>query len=315
MLDWFHCTVAPPHADAAVKALQDAGAVSVFCYGAGWATGDDVEAEIRRVHALLPDGDADVTLEWGLRGLDDTTPDILRAELDVAAELGVRTSLHIASDGIARPIADLAEYGLLRDTTTYVHNNGVSAEELRLLAEFGASASVSPDVELKMGFGMPKTGDLIAAGIRPTLSVDDVPSVGGDMFSTMRTALATQRGIDGTLTSRDVLEFGTIDAARSLGIETRAGSLTPGKRADVVLLRADDPTMVPVSDPVGSIVSAGHPGLVDTVLVGGRVVKRDGRLVGVDFTALSKRLRESRDRVAAAAGVAVDGTWRPLADD
>ncbi|MGW0943523.1 hypothetical protein ACWD4O_13395 [Streptomyces sp. NPDC002623] len=148
-----------------------------------------------------------------------------------------------------------------------MHANGISDEELRMLADAGSSVSISPDVELKMGFGSPMTGRAPAAGLRPTLSVDDVPSVGGDMFSTMRTAFAVQRGLDGGLRSRDLLAFATV-------------------------------------------VSAGHPGLVDTVLVAGRVAKRDGVLVGVDLPALRTRLLASRDRIAAAAGVQLDGAWR-----
>ncbi|MFF7593934.1 hypothetical protein [Streptomyces mirabilis] len=79
----------------------------------------------------------------------------------------------------------------------------------------------------------------------------------------------------------------------------------------MILLRADDITVLTVTDPAGTIVAAGHPGPVDTVLVAGRVVKRDGVLVDVDLRALGTRLLESRDRVAAAAGVPLDGTWRP----
>ncbi|MGW3422205.1 hypothetical protein [Streptomyces phaeochromogenes] len=149
-------------------------------------------------------------------------------------------------------VADLHEHGLLRDTTTFVHANGISDEELRMLADADASLSISPDVELKVGFGSPVTGRALAAGLCPTLSIDDVPSVGGDMFSTMRTAFAVQRGLDG-------------------GLHT------------------DDLTVFPVTDPVGTIVSGDHPGLVDTVLVVGRVVKRDGVLLGVDLPALRTR--------------------------
>jgi 5-methylthioadenosine/S-adenosylhomocysteine deaminase len=79
----------------------------------------------------------------------------------------------------------------------------------------------------------------------------------------------------------------------------------------VILLRADDLTLFPASNPVGTIVTAGHPGLVDTVLVAGRVIKRDGMLVDVDLPALRTRLFESRNRVAAAAGIPLDGTRRP----
>jgi cytosine/adenosine deaminase-related metal-dependent hydrolase len=310
MLDWYHVAQGPEHEDAAVAALRDAPGRSIFCLGAGWGTPDPVDAEIRRVRSDLA-GDGLVTMALGLRGPEDTSMDTVARELKLAAELDLRTSLHIVSDGTRRPVADLREHGLLRDTTTFVHGNGISDEELRMLADAGSSLSISPDVELKMGFGSPLTGRALAAGLRPTLSIDDVPSVGGDMFSTMRTAFAVQRGLDGGLRSRDLLEFATVDAARSCGLGPRTGSITPGKDADVILLRADDLTVFPVTDPVATVVSAGHPGLVDTVLVAGRVVKRDGVLVGVDVAALRTRLVESRNRLAAAAGVPLDGTWRP----
>ncbi|MER5523412.1 amidohydrolase family protein [Streptomyces sp. NPDC002677] len=313
MLDWYHVAQTHAHEDAAVAALRDAPGRSVFCLGAGWGTPDPVDADIRRVRSGLA-GDGLVTMALGLRGPEDTSMDTVARELKLAAELGLRTSLHIASDGTQRPVADLREHGLLRDTTTFVHANGISDEELRMLADAGGSVSISPDVELKMGFGSPVTGRALAAGLRPTLSVDDVPSVGGDMFSTMRTAFAVQRGLDGGLRSRDLLAFTTIDAARSCGLDARTGSITPGKDADVILLRADDLTVFPVTDPAATVVSAGHPGLVDTVLVAGRVVKRDGVLVDVDLAPLKNRLLASRDRIAAAAGVPLDGTWHPRPD-
>ncbi|MFI6375660.1 amidohydrolase family protein [Streptomyces sp. NPDC050546] len=313
MLDWYHVAQSHAHEDAAVAALRDAPGRSIFCLGAGWATPDPVDADIRRVRSDLSGDSGLVTMAWGLRGPDDTGMDMVAEELKLAAELGLRTSLHILSDGTQRPVADLRERGLLRDTTTFVHGNGISDEELRMLADAGSSLSISPDVELKMGFGSLLTGRALAAGLRPTLSIDDVPSVGGDMFSTLRTAFAAQRGMDGGLHSRDLLEFATVDAAHSCGLDARTGSLTPGKDADIILLRTDDLTVFPVTDPVGTVVSAGHPGLVDTVLVAGRVVKRDGALVDVDLPALRTRLLESRDRIAAAAGIPLDGTWRPQA--
>jgi cytosine/adenosine deaminase-related metal-dependent hydrolase len=155
------------------------------------------------------------------------------------------------------------------------------------------------------------TGRMLAAGLRPTLSIDDTPAVAGDMFATMRTAYAVQRGLDGGLDCRDVLEFATVDGAGACGLAARTGSLTPGKDADVILLRADDLSIFPATNPVRDVVAAGHPGLVDTVIVAGRVVKRAGVLLGVDLPALRSRLVESRDRIAAAAGIPLDGSWRP----
>ncbi|WP_326719882.1 amidohydrolase family protein [Streptomyces sp. NBC_00243] len=310
MLDWYHVAQDHEHEDAAIAALREAPARSIFCLGAGWATPRPVDDDIRRVRSAL-DGHGLVTMAFGLRGADDTGMDTLARELQLADELGLRTSLHTGSDGTQRPIADMHKHGLLHGTTTFVHGNGISDEELRMLADAGSSLSISPDVELKMGFGAPMTGRALAAGLRPTLSIDVVPSVGGDMFAAMRAAFAAQRGLDGGLRARDLLEFTTIDAAASCGLDARTGSITPGKDADIILLRTDDITVFPVTDPAGTIVSAGHPGLVDTVLVAGRVVKRDGALLGVDLPTLKSRLTASRDRVAAAAGVQLDGTWRP----
>ena len=309
MLDWFHCAQSPEHADAAFAALRDAPGRSIFCYCTGFAaTGPVEEAELRR---FKDDGLVTVALGW--RGPQLTTMDVAAADLRLAGELGLRTSVHVGSGGArgSRPIAALRDHGLLSDTTTFVHANGVEDDELRMLADAGCSVSISPDVELKMGFGWPETGRMVAAGLRPTFSIDDCPSAGGDMFATMRTAYAVQRGLDGGLTSKDVLEFATVDGAAACGLFARTGSVTPGKDADLILLRADDPTVFPVNNPAGTIVAAGHPGLVDTVLVAGRVVKRDGRLVGVDLPALQARLLESRNRITAAAGISLDGSWRP----
>jgi 5-methylthioadenosine/S-adenosylhomocysteine deaminase len=307
MLDWYHVDQTPAHEDAALTALTDAPGRSVFCLGAGWGSDRSVEDDIRRVRSVLTGGGR-IDLALGMRGPRETGTAIATAEVKLADELGLRISLHLEGPGA---IAELAEHGLLRETLTGVHANGIGVEELRLLADVGGSLSISPDVELKMGFGAPMTGLALDAGLRPTLSIDDVPAVGGDMFSTMRTAFAAQRGIDGRLRSRDLLGFATIDAAASMGLAHRTGSLTPGKDADIILLRTDDLTIFPVSDPAGSIVSQGHPSLVDTVLAAGRIVKRDGALLDMDLPALRARLLASRDRIAAAAGVALDGTWNP----
>jgi cytosine/adenosine deaminase-related metal-dependent hydrolase len=273
------------------------------------------------MRGAVPGDDGLVTMAAGLRGPQRTSIETTAADVAAARELGLRVSVHAhvragATQG-RRPVAAMGEHGLLDDRTTIVHGNGLDDDELAMLADAGCSVSISPDVELKMGFGWPETGRMLAAGIRPTLSIDDCPSAGGDMFSTMRTALGVQRGLDAaqgrppSLTTRDVVEFATIDGARALGLGDRTGSITPGKQADLVLLRTDDLTLFPANHPVGAILSAGHPGLVDTVLVAGKVVKRDGALVGVDLDELRERALHSRARIAAAAGIPLDGTWRP----
>jgi len=314
MLDWFHAAQSPAHTDAAIDGLRGAPGRSIFCYGGGFGRPDPIDAELRRVREAIPDGNGLLTMALGLRGPQLTTMDVTAADLKTANELGLRSSVHVGSGGArgSRPIAAFRDHGLLSDTLTFVHANGVDDDEIAMMAEAGCSVSISPDVELKMGFGWPMTGRMFAAGVRPTFSIDDCPSAGGDMFSTMRTAFAVQRGLDGSLTSRDILEFATIDGARACGLSARTGSLTPGKDADVILLRADDLSVYPFNNPVGTIVAAGHPGLVDTVLVAGEVVKRHGRLVhDDDLEPLMVSLRDTRNRIARAAGIPLDGSWRP----
>ncbi|MEV4072513.1 amidohydrolase family protein [Nonomuraea fuscirosea] len=317
LLDWFHCSDRPENADAAIQALREAPGRSVFCYG---AIGPDIAPEIKRVRAQLPDDG----MALGLRGPQLSTIDETAADVALARELGLRVSVHVhggtGRPSGRRPVADMCERGLLDDRTTFVHGNGLSDEQVAMLADAGCSVSISPDVELKMGIGWPETGRMLAAGIRPSFSIDDCPSAGGDMFATMRTAFAVQRGLDightpvhGGLTARDVVSFATVDGARACGLDARTGSITVGKDADLILLDAEDPSVFPVGNPLGTVVAAGHPGLVDSVFVAGEAVKRDGRLLGVDLPALRARLLESRERIAAAAGVPVDGSWVPEA--
>ncbi len=294
MLDWFHCALHPENADAAIAGLHDAPGHSIFCYG---AEGPDIAPEIRRVRKLLPGDD----MALGLRGPVISTMDETATDFALARELGLPVSTHVHGTGGwrhgDRPIEGMRARGLLDDRTTIVHGNGLSDDQLAMLADAGSSVSISPDVELKMGFEPLITGRALAAGLRPSLSVDDCLSAGGDLFGAMRTALAVDRG----LTTRTVLECATVNGALACG--RNAGRLTPGKDADLVLLDAEDLSVFPVGDPVGTIVSAGHPGLVDSVYVAGKAVKRDGRLLDVDLPPLRARLLESRARIAGVSGI------------
>jgi cytosine/adenosine deaminase-related metal-dependent hydrolase len=154
------------------------------------------------------------------------------------------------------------------------------------------------------------------------------------MFGLMRTAIGTQRGLDnaareaagGTLaggerielTCRDMLEFATIEGARAVGLQKRIGSITPGKQADLILVRTDSLGMSPLNNAAGALVYNAHPGLVDTVLVAGRAVKRDGVLVGHDIERVLRLAEETRDHVFAQAhqdpliaDISLGGGWIP----
>jgi cytosine/adenosine deaminase-related metal-dependent hydrolase len=127
------------------------------------------------------------------------------------------------------------------------------------------------------------------------------------MFTQMRTALAYDRILEftdtpdvafaPTLTHKDVLEFATIDGARSIGLEDRVGSLTPGKQADIMLLKVNAINTAPMVDPIGTIVVFSDTSNVDSVFVAGRAVKRNGELVGANLDSVFAKLDESRNHI------------------
>jgi len=340
LLDWSHNLNTPEHTDAALDALVESGSRVVFAHGAGFAHWAPVSAldhpadDVRRLRSgRLSSDDGIVTLALAPRGNQFATLDVTRRDYELAAELGIRITCHAGDGewGKGRPIAQLHEHGLLGSNQTYVHCNSLADDELKMMADAGCTASCSPDIEMQMGHGWPATGRLLQAGIRPSLSIDVCCSNGGHMFGTMRATIGTERGFDNQaarergeasvsemeLTCRDVLEFATIEGARALGLDGKIGSLTPGKRADVIVVRADSFGMTPLNNPIGAFVYNAHPGLVDTILVDGKVVKRAGKLVDVDAARVRRLAIESRDDILSRAdgrnGARLGGDWIPQA--
>ena len=332
LLDWSHIMNSPEHADAAVAGLRDSGARAVFAHGSSneqWANLPSTTPhpeDARRVRAQYFNSDEGLmTMALALRGPQFTPPAVVEHDWRLARELGVRITTHIGEGvggGRQRPVAQLGAMGLLGADTTYVHGNELQDDELDMIAASGGSASVAPEVEMNMGHGMPGTGRFLAHGIRPCLSVDVVTGIGGDMFTVMRMALAMERALinqramaTGTsvdrlsLTSRDVLEFATIEGARACGLGARVGTLTPGKQADLILVRTDGLNHIPLNNPFGALVLASHPSDVDSVYVAGRAVKRHGRLEGVDLTQLRRRADDSRNYLFEKAGLTVGLDW------
>jgi len=337
LLDWSHNVNSPEHSDAAVTALRDAGLRAIFAHGGGadmYQVPSRVphDQDVRRVRTEhFPSDDALVTMAMALRGPQFATLDVTEGDLALARELGLAVTMHAGDGewGRSRPVQRLKDRGLLGPDITFVHCNTLGDDELRFIADSGGSVSIAPDIEMQMGHGWPATGRLMSAGIRPGLSIDTCVSNGGHLFGTMRLTLATQRAIDNsepgasdrpavTLTSHDVLSFGTVDGARVSGMEHKIGSLTPGKQADILLVRADTLALAPLNNPVGQIVYAAHPGLVDTILVAGKIVKRSGVLSGDLLKRACRLAGEHRDslferacRTETLAQARPGGDWQP----
>ncbi len=333
LYDWSHNNNSPDHADAAVQGLQAAGLRAVFGYGNAnkeWFPPSTLPtdlADVARIRkSTLSSDDALVTMALAVRGPQYTTLDLTEQEFRAARDLGIRITMHVGDGlwGMGRPVAQLHARGLLGPDVTHVHCNTLADDEDKIIADTGGTASIAPEVELNMGHGNLATMALLRHGCRPSISVDVCCSVGGEMFTQMRTLMAATRGavhaeamaarkfVDPLpVSTRDVLEFATLQGARACGLERITGSLTPGKQADIVLLETDSLNMFPVNNPVGAVVMDAHVGNVETVLVAGRVVKRGGRLVGVDLPALRRRTETAVSALFARAGAARDGSWLP----
>src|SRR4051812_7966352 len=204
LLDWSHNLNTPEHSDAAIRALQETRSRVVFAHGCGFAHWAPVSSlahdeDIRRVaHQYFSSDDQLVTLAMAPRGNQFATLEVTEHDYKLAQELDIRITCHAGDGewGKGRPIAQLAERGLLDDTQTYVHCNSLADDELEMMADAGCTASISPDIELQMGHGWPATGRLLDAGMRPSLSIDVCCSNGGHPFGTIPATIGAQGGFD-----------------------------------------------------------------------------------------------------------------------
>ncbi|MDT0307531.1 amidohydrolase family protein [Streptomyces sp. DSM 44917] len=319
LVDWAHVMNTPDHADASVQALAESGIRAVFAHGwpltPEWTRDSALPhpADIRRVRERwFASGEGLLTLAMAARGPEMARPEVWRADLRLARELGLRTTVHVgayAHNAGRRAVAGMARAEALGPDLTFVHCCRCDDDELAMIADAGASVSLGVHCELNStGMGDIPLDRLLAAGVRPGLSGDTETKCAGDLFTQMRLLLAYYRSWTGgghsrlpgeppALTTRDVLEFATLAGARAAGLADRTGSLTPGKQADILLIRAGDLNLAPVTDPAAAVVLAAHPGNVDTVLVGGRTLKRGGRLLAGDLPGLLERAERSRRRV------------------
>ena len=333
LYDWSHNNNSPEHADGAVQGLKDSGIRGVYGYGNSndeWIPNGNLPTnleDVRRVRKThFPGDDGLVTMAFASRGPQFSSIDATEDEFNCVRDLGIRITMHVGDGlwGTSRPLIQMNARGLLGDDITFVHCNMLADEEIQLMADTGATASISPEVELHMGHGWLATMRLLEVGIRPSISIDIVTSIAGDMFGPMRSLLmGTRAVVNGKaldekrivdplpLMTTDILEFATVQGARACGFEDKVGTLTPGKEADLILIDTNALNLFPMNNPYGIVVESANPGNVDSVFVAGEAKKRNHKLVGVDIAALRRRVDAQRDALFARAGVPADGSWLP----
>ena len=320
LVDWSHINNTPDHPDAAIRGLQEAGIRAQYAYGSANTSLADywfnssiaVPADdVRRIRdTYFSSGDGLISMALATRGPGFCTDDVVRAEWALARELGIPITIHVAMGRLAGKwgmIKQLDNLGLLGPDTTYIHCCYFSDEEWGLVRDSGGMISVATQVELQMGHGWPPLMKAVEYGLPPSLSIDVVTTVPGDMFTMMRAGFASERARVNAetwaaespipasmLTAKDMLTMATLNGAKVAGLEGRTGSLTPGKKADVVLIDARAVNVFPYHDATTAVVLSADVSNVDTVIVDGVVRKRGARMLA-DVDAARRLAEASRD--------------------
>jgi cytosine/adenosine deaminase-related metal-dependent hydrolase len=324
LVDWCHSNRTPDHTDAAINGLSDSGARALFLHGSpkpdpkpGQKHFSEVpmpRSEVMRLRKgrFASDGGL-VTFGLAILGPYYSLYEVSRTDLKLAREFDLIASMHVSGGTSMNPdgFKRLLKEGLIDRKTNIVHGNDMDHDDVRAVADKGGTFTVTAEIELQMGYGDPLTGALQDRSSAISIGSDVEPSARGDMFTAMRVTLQHERNrrivelgnteagkpFDTPVTVRQALEWATINGAKMAGLDHRVGSLTPGKEADVLMLRADDINMQPIWDPVASVVMQAGVANVDTVLVAGRAVKRHGKLLHPDIARKADALRASGERI------------------
>jgi 5-methylthioadenosine/S-adenosylhomocysteine deaminase len=323
-VDWSHGLQTTGHAEAAVDALRAVPGRFVLAYGNiaqapwEWATSADFQAFARH----LIDGNDDLL---GFQMAFDVTGDPAfqeRAAYEVARELGVPVTTHAGVWGATGDdsIRLAHEAGFLDETSVFVHASTLSADSYHRIAATGGSVSLSTESEQNAGQGYPTSWALRGHGIPVSLSMDTSVWWSGDLFSAMRATLSADRSRDHleahakgntvtnhALRAEQVVEWATLGGARALGRGSDLGSVEVGKKADLVLLKNDhSPVSFPILNPHGHVVFQAQRADVHTVLVNGRVVKSEHRVVDADLAAARREVEATVEYLRSTLG---DEAW------
>lgn len=331
LVDYCHNILDPDCAHAAVTGLRDAGIRALYAHGlapiventwsqsrGGSTVGADPGAldtrarlarEIRNEYFASDDQ----LLRFGIAPQELAIAPVAEVarEFALARELGARITMHanqVMVRQLFRDVEVLHTEGLLADDLLLVHCTFNTDREWSLLEGSGTTVSVCAETEMQMGMGYPAIRETTDHTPGPTLGIDCVSGNGGDMISHTRLVLQASRyradepeyaqwraPQQMSWTTADALRWVTINGARAAGVDHLVGSLTPGKRADIVLVDMSGISQAGWNrqDPTGAIISQAHAGCVHTVIIDGQVVKEAGRLTQVDSRSAIARLDAS----------------------
>jgi 5-methylthioadenosine/S-adenosylhomocysteine deaminase len=324
IVDWHHNNPTPAHSDAAIDGLLESGIRAVFLHGSpkpdpkpGQKPYSEIpmpRGEVERLRkGRLSSDDALVTMGLAILGPQMAVNEVCLTDFELARDYDLIASLHHSGARMMGPqaYAVAAAKGLIGPKVNIVHGNALAAADLDILIDNGATFCVTTEVEMQMAYGEPLSGRVRERGGWFGIGSDIESAFAADMFAVMRTTLQGERYFAGMrelarsgeapfpipVTTRDALRWGTIDGARMIHLDKRIGSLTPGKAADIILVRSNDLNMLAASNPVHAVVMYANPGNVDTVMIGGKLMKRDGRPLTPGLEDKALKLIASGERI------------------
>jgi 5-methylthioadenosine/S-adenosylhomocysteine deaminase len=303
LLDWSHIGNSPEHTDAAIAALRESGLRAVYAYGSGTAgPANRFPQDIRRLRTQYFSTDDQLLTLAMAAGIN-------AEHWGVAREVGAPITVHVNGTNQLLPVANAMGSDL-----TYIHCCNLADAEWQMIADTGGNVSIACPIEMEMGHGVPPIQQALDHGIRPSLSADVETEIPSEFFTQMRAVFTLQRmlllarqrsgetNLPNLLTVREVIELATIEGARDNGLDRKIGTLTPGKEADIIMLRMDEINVMPVNNAYGAVVLGMDTSNVDTVIIGGKLRKSKGTLVGVDLKRVRRLAQQSRDYVVSKAG-------------
>lgn len=310
IIDACHSSRSPEHTDAALDALEDTGIRALHMVGAAM----DKKAS----SAHLPGDLHRLACNWNNAGSRIQVGLFGQLNLDwwkAARALDMRILTEFIGD-LAKLGPDFAKPGVLGTHNIFNHCTRVPQETWRLLADAGVNITVNPRSDALFGFDDETFAyqQAVDHGLTPALGIDLDTAFGSDMFGEMHALFGQQRSAmryrrfrgeadaPAPISVEAVLQAATINGARAAGLEHQIGTLTPGKQADIIMVRTHGVAVFPATNAIGTIVQAVERADVDTVMVAGQLRKRAGKLVDVDLAKLNADVTASRDYLIEASG-------------
>jgi cytosine/adenosine deaminase-related metal-dependent hydrolase len=304
MLDWSHIGNSPEHTDAAIRGLKESGIRGVYAFGGGAAgPNNQFPQDIRRLRKQYFSSEDQLLTLAMAAGVNPS-------DWAIAREVGAPITVHVNAANQLMPIADA-----VKSDVTCVHANNLTEAEWQLVAKVGAHISIACPIEMEMGHGVPAIQPALDHGIKPSLSLDVETEMPGDFFTQMRAVFTLQRmqrlareragekNLPPLLTIKEVVELATVQGSKDNRLDRKVGTLTPGKEADIIMLRTDQINVMPVNNAYGAVALGMDTSNVDSVFIAGRLMKSQGKLGDIDMPRITRLLNQSREYIVSKTGL------------